>query len=88
MVDMAYALGAPAGGGQQGGIAAFLPLIIIFAIFYFLLILPQQRKMKKHREFLSALDKGKWSLPVVVFMARLPDSLKTLLPLKSPATSK
>jgi preprotein translocase subunit YajC len=59
MIDIAYALGAPAGGEQQGGFAAFLPLIIIFAIFYFLLILPQQRKMKKHREFLNSLEKGK-----------------------------
>ncbi len=59
MVEIAYALGAPAGGGQQGGLTAFLPLVIIFAIFYFLLILPQQRKMKKHREFLSGLEKGK-----------------------------
>lgn len=59
MVDIAYALGAPAGGGAQGGLAAFLPLIIIFVIFYFLLILPQQRKMKKHRQFLEALEKGK-----------------------------
>ena len=59
MIDVAYALGAPAGGEPQGGFAAFLPLIIIFAIFYFLLILPQQRKMKKHREFLDGLEKGK-----------------------------
>ena len=59
MFDVAYALGAPAGGEKQGGLMAFLPLIIIFVIFYFLLILPQQRKMKKHREFLSNLEKGK-----------------------------
>ena len=61
MFDIAYALGAPgnAGSGQQGGFMAFLPLIVIFAIFYFLLILPQQRKVKKHRDFLSNLEKGK-----------------------------
>lgn len=59
MMSIAYALGAPAGGDAQGGIMAFLPLIIIFAIFYVLLILPQQRKMKKHREFLNNLEKGK-----------------------------
>ena len=61
MLNIAYALGAPgnAGSGQQGGIMAFLPLIIIFAIFYFLLILPQQRKVKKHRDFLGNLEKGK-----------------------------
>jgi len=64
MFDIAYALGARGGSGdgQQGGFMAFLPLIIIFAIFYFLLILPQQRKVKKQREFLKSLEKGK---PVV-----------------------
>ncbi|HNU70955.1 MAG TPA: preprotein translocase subunit YajC [Thermodesulfobacteriota bacterium] len=59
MFDVAYALGAPAEGGSQGGIMAFLPLLIIFLIFYFLLILPQQRKMKKHRDFLNNLEKEK-----------------------------
>ena len=61
MFNIAYALGAPAntGAGQQSGFMAFLPLIIIFAIFYFLLILPQQRKVKRHRDFLSNLEKGK-----------------------------
>ncbi|MBN2467312.1 MAG: preprotein translocase subunit YajC [Deltaproteobacteria bacterium] len=61
MVDIAYALGTqPSGaGGQPGGFAQFLPLLIIFAIFYFLLILPQQRKMKKHRDFLQNLEKDK-----------------------------
>jgi preprotein translocase subunit YajC len=61
MFDIAYALGTHggAGSGQQGGFMAFLPLIIIFVIFYFLLILPQQRKVKKHRDFLNNLEKGK-----------------------------
>ena len=61
MFDIAYALGAPGGngGGQHGGFMAFLPLLIIFAIFYFLLILPQQRKVKKHRDLLKSLEKGK-----------------------------
>ena len=61
MFNIAYALGASgnAGSGQRGGIMAFLPLIIIFAIFYFLLILPQQRKVKKHRDLLGNLEKGK-----------------------------
>ena len=61
MFDIAYALGNPetSSGGEQGGFVAFLPLIIIFAIFYFLLILPQQRKVKKHKDFLKSLEKGK-----------------------------
>jgi len=61
MLNIAYALGTSGGGGggQTGGLMAFLPLIIIFVIFYFLLILPQQRKIKKHREFLAKLEKGR-----------------------------
>jgi preprotein translocase subunit YajC len=61
MIGIAYALGAGgnSGGGHQGGLMQFLPLILIFVIFYFLLILPQQKKIKKHREFLKGLEKGK-----------------------------
>ena len=61
MFGIAYALGTAgnSGGGQQAGLMQFLPLILIFVIFYFLLILPQQRKIKKHRDFLKELEKGK-----------------------------
>jgi preprotein translocase subunit YajC len=61
MFGIAYALGTGgnSGGGQQAGLMQFLPLILIFVIFYFLLILPQQRKIKKHRDFLKELEKGK-----------------------------
>ena len=34
------------------------PLILIFVVFYFLLIRPQQKKMKQHREMLSAIRRG------------------------------
>jgi preprotein translocase subunit YajC len=61
MFGIAYALGTAgmSRGGQQAGLTQFLPLILIFVIFYFLLILPQQRKIKKHRDFLKELEKGK-----------------------------
>jgi len=61
MFGIAYALGTAgnSGGGKQAGLMQFLPLILIFVIFYFLLILPQQRKIKKHRDFLKELEKGK-----------------------------
>jgi len=61
MFGIAYALGTGGnnGGGQPGGLMQFLPLVLIFVIFYFLLIMPQQRKMKKHRDFLKSLEKGK-----------------------------
>lgn len=61
MIGIAYAMGTAgnSGAGQQGGLMQFLPLILIFVIFYVLLILPQQKKIKKHREFLKELEKGK-----------------------------
>ncbi len=50
---------AQAGGGAGGfDIAAFLPLILIFVVFYFLLIRPQQKKVKQHKEMVSALRRG------------------------------
>jgi len=47
-----------AGSPMGGGIEAFLPLILIFVVFYFLLIRPQQKRMKKHKEMLSAVRRG------------------------------
>ncbi len=52
---------AQAGGdlaGAGAGIVQFLPLILIFVVFYFLLIRPQQKKMKQHRDMLSAIRRG------------------------------
>ncbi len=56
--DVAYAMGAPSGGGGMGSLASFLPLILMFVVFYFLLIWPQQKKAKAHRQLLSNLQKG------------------------------
>lgn len=36
----------------------FIPLLAIFAIFYFLIIRPQQKRMKEHQSFVTALKKG------------------------------
>ncbi|MGB9736067.1 MAG: preprotein translocase subunit YajC [bacterium] len=64
MDTIAYAAGSAATGtaGQEGGMSGlmsmFLPLIIIFFIFWLLLIRPQQKRVKKHQEFLSSLKKG------------------------------
>jgi preprotein translocase subunit YajC len=61
LVGLAYAMGAPGGGGAQGAPSMFqsiFPLIIIFAIFYFLLIRPQQKKAKEHKAMLENLKKG------------------------------
>lgn len=51
---------AQASGGGGGGdfILQLLPLVLIFVVFYFLLIRPQQRKVKLHREMVSAVSRG------------------------------
>ena len=40
------------------GFAQFVPLILIFVIFYFFLIRPQQKKIKEHKNMVSALKRG------------------------------
>lgn len=57
-ISEAYAQGFFGGGGEGGLIQGILPLVLIFAVFYFLLIRPQQKKMKVHREMLSAVRRG------------------------------
>ncbi|MCA1907631.1 MAG: preprotein translocase subunit YajC [Magnetospirillum sp.] len=57
-VSPAYAQAAAPAGGLAGGVEAFLPLILIFVVFYFLMIRPQQKRMKAHKEMLSALRRG------------------------------
>jgi preprotein translocase subunit YajC len=57
----ALAQAAPAAapeGGMSGIMNMLLPLMIIFIIFWLLLIRPQQKKVKKHHEFISSLKKG------------------------------
>lgn len=49
---------AEGGSGGSGGLGQFMPLILLFAIFYFLLIRPQQKRLKAHREMVSALNTG------------------------------
>jgi preprotein translocase subunit YajC len=50
---------AQAAGGSAGfDMMALLPLVLIFVVFYFLLIRPQQKKLKQHREMLSAVRRG------------------------------
>lgn len=48
---------APAAGAPDA-MLQFLPIVLIFVVFYFLLIRPQQKKMREHREMLSAIRRG------------------------------
>lgn len=62
MIELAFAMGTPPGGGAGGpggGMAgALLPLVLMFLVFYFLLIRPQQKRTKQHKDFLTNLQKG------------------------------
>jgi preprotein translocase subunit YajC len=53
---------ASAGAASSGGLAAlmvqFAPLLLIFVIFYFLLIRPQTRRVKEHRDMISAVKRN------------------------------
>ena len=55
-------LAAAASPAAPSGATAFLvqtlPFLLIFVIFYFLLIRPQQRRLKLHREMITAVKKG------------------------------
>jgi preprotein translocase subunit YajC len=62
IIDVAYAMAPPQGGGQQGGpaglLTSLLPLVLIFVVFYFLLIRPQQKRAKEHKQMIENLKKG------------------------------
>jgi preprotein translocase subunit YajC len=56
LISPAY---AQAGGAPVGfDLISLMPLLLIFVVFYFLLIRPQQKKMKAHRDMVSALKRG------------------------------
>ena len=56
LISNAHAQGAAAPAG--GGLLTFLPLVLMLVVFYFLMIRPQQKRVKEHREMVSALKKG------------------------------
>jgi preprotein translocase subunit YajC len=60
-IEIFYAMGQPAGGGEgglMGSLGTFLPIILIFVIFYFLLIRPQQKRQKEHQRMIEQLKRG------------------------------
>jgi preprotein translocase subunit YajC len=50
--------GAAASGGLTAMLVQFAPLLLIFVIFYFLLIRPQSRRVKEHRDMISAVKRN------------------------------
>ncbi len=59
--SIAYAMGAPAGGGQASGtdmLIQFVPLILMLGIFWFLLIRPQKKRAQEHKNMLENLKRG------------------------------
>ena len=59
--SLAFAIGAPAGGGSGGPaemFAQFLPLILMVAVFWFLLIRPQKKRQQEHKTMLENLRRN------------------------------
>ncbi|HRE61646.1 MAG TPA: preprotein translocase subunit YajC [Micropepsaceae bacterium] len=56
LIDPAWAQAAPMDG--PGILVQLAPFLLIFVIMYFLLIRPQQKRMKAHKEMISAVRKG------------------------------
>ncbi|WP_298021872.1 preprotein translocase subunit YajC [uncultured Parasphingopyxis sp.] len=57
-ISPVLASAAPSGGGATSLIVNILPLVLIFVIFWFLLIRPQQKRMKEHRDMITAVKRG------------------------------
>ncbi len=56
-ISPAYAQTGAAPGGADF-LISLLPFVLIFVIIYFLILRPQSRRMKEHREMITALRRG------------------------------
>ncbi len=57
-VAVAYAQAAGASPGPAAFLVQLAPFVLVIAVFYFLIIRPQQQRVKKHREMVSAVRRG------------------------------
>ncbi|MDP5136120.1 preprotein translocase subunit YajC [Rheinheimera baltica] len=57
-ISDAYAQAAPTGAAQGGGWDLIIMLVAFGLIFYFLIYRPQAKRVKEHRNLMSALGKG------------------------------
>jgi preprotein translocase subunit YajC len=61
LISSAFAQGLFGGGGSGGGsdmLLSLMPFILIFVIMYFLILRPQQKRVKEHKEMVTALRRG------------------------------
>jgi len=63
VIELAFAMGTPPGGGAGGappasGLHLITMFALMFLVIYFLILRPQQKRAKEHSNFLSALEKG------------------------------
>lgn len=56
--DLAYAAGAPPGGGTQSMLPTIVMIASMLAIFYFLLLRPQQKQKQDRERMLSSIKRG------------------------------
>ena len=59
--SLAFAMGAPQGGGSSSPtemFVQFIPLLLMVAVFWFLLIRPQKKRQQEHKNMLEALRRG------------------------------
>ena len=57
-ISNAYAQTTSAGGQPGGGLDMIIMLVAFGLIFYFLIYRPQAKRVKEHRNLMSALGKG------------------------------
>ena len=60
LISPAFAQGlfGGGGGGSSDMLLSLMPFILIFVIMYFLILRPQQKRVKEHREMVTALRRG------------------------------
>jgi len=60
LISPAFAQGlfGGGGGGSSDMLLSLMPFILILVIMYFLILRPQQKRVKEHREMVTALRRG------------------------------
>lgn len=58
IISSAQAQEVASAAGGPSVLSGILPLILMLGVFYFLLIRPQQKKLKDHKDMVSALRRG------------------------------